>query len=213
MKLADCLDLGAALVPAAPCLVTETTVLSYAETQGLSRSVSSSLQACDVRAGDVVGVLSANDPLALTCIMGASRAGAAWALLDPSDVDVDELVQELSGCSVLFFRLADVELVRQLQLRLALPHVLVTLDGHVEGAIGWGEFLVAGLSRMAVAPVGPPNALPHDDRPSDERPVFLALGPLTEATAVRWQPVLAQGGRIVMRTSESVPAQHARLEA
>jgi hypothetical protein len=144
--------------------------------------------------------------------MGASRAGAAWALLDPSDADVDELAQELSSCSVLFFRVADVEVVRQLELRLALPHVLVALDGHVDGAIGWGEFLVAGLTRLAVVPVGPP-AWATDDGANDDRPAFLALGPLSEATAGRWQPVLAQGGRIVMRTSESALAQHARLEA
>ena len=212
MKLAECLDLGAALVPTAPCLVTETTVLSYAETQGLSRSVAASLHAYDVGDADTVGVLSANEPLALTCIMGASRAGAAWALLDPSDVDVDELAQELSRCTVLFFRVADAEVVRRLELRLALPHVLVALDGHVDGAVGWGEFLVAGLTRLAVVPVGPP-AWATDVEANDDRPVFLALGPLSEATSGRWQPVLAQGGRIVMRTSESALTQHARLEA
>jgi fatty-acyl-CoA synthase len=213
VKLADCLDLGAALVPAAPCLVTETTTLSYAETQGLSRSVAASLGACEVREADTVGVLSANDPLALTCIMGASRAGAAWALLDPSDADVAELAQELSRCSLLFFRARDAELVRQLQLHLPLPHVLVVLDGHVEGALGWGEFLVTGLSRMAVFPVGPPAYASDDAAASEDRPIFLALGPLTEATADRWQAVLAMGGRIVMRTSQAAPKQHARLEA
>ena len=211
MKLVDCLDLGAAMVPAAPCLVTETATLSYAEAQGLSRSIADSLVACSVGDGDTVGVLSANDPLALTCIFGASRAGAAWALIDPTDATVDELLQELSACSVLLFRAADIELVRQVHPQLPLPHTLVCLDGSTEGALGWGEFLVAGLARAAVAPVGPPRTAV--ERPGEDRPVFLALGPLTEATAGQWQLVLAQGGRIVMRTSGTAVAAETRLEA
>lgn len=213
MNLVDCLDLGASQVPAAPCLVMESTTLSYAETQGLSRSVASSVTACGVGAGDTVGVLSASDPLALTCIFGASRAGAAWALMDPTEATVEELLQELSACSLLLFRTADAALVREVQLRLPLPHTLVCLDGRVEGSLGWGEFLAAGLVRTAFLPVGPPAALSDDDAPSDDRPIFLALGPLTEATAGRWQPVLAQGGRIVMRSPEAVPAHAAALEA
>ena len=83
MPLVDFLDLGAALSPAAPCLVAEDATLSYAETQGLSRSIASSLTALGVGGGDTVGVLSGNDPLALTCVFGANRAGASWSLIDP----------------------------------------------------------------------------------------------------------------------------------
>lgn len=144
MKLVDCLDLGAALAPTAPCLVTATATLSYAETQGLSRSIAASLEACGVSAGDTVAVLSDSDPLALTCILGASRAGAAWALIDPGDATVDGLLDELDGRSALLFRTAGAELVREAYRRLPRPHTLVCLDGPAEGALGWGEFLVAG---------------------------------------------------------------------
>lgn len=214
MQLVDCLDLGAALVPTSACLVTETATLSYAETQGLSRSVAASLVACGVGPGDTVGVLSANDPLALTCVFGASRAGAAWALIDPADATVEELLQELSACSALLFRTADAGLAREVHLRLPLPHALVCLDGHVPEAVGWGEFLVTGFSRTAVVPVGPSASSTDGDDPgaSEDRPVFLALGPLSEATADQWLPVLAQGGRIMMRTTAAV-ASEALLEA
>ena len=221
MQLVDCLDLGAAQVPTSACLVTETATLSYAETQGLSRSIAASLAACGVRPGDTVGVLSANDPLALTCVFGASRAHAAWALIDPADATVEELLQELSACSALLFRTADAELAREVHLRLPQPHAMVCLDGHVPEAIGWGEFLVNGFTRTAVVPVGP-SASSSDDRDdsddsghsgtSEDRPVFLALGPLSEATADQWLPVLAQGGRIMMRTTSAV-ASEALLEA
>lgn len=213
VQLVDCLDLGASRVPASPCLVTETATLSYAETQGLSRSVAASLVACGVGALDTVGVLSANDPLALTCVFGAGRTGAAWTLVDPAGATVEELLQELSACTVLFFRTADAELVDRVRVRLPQPHTLVCLDGRAEGALGWGEFLVAGLTRAAVAPAGPAATATAANGAGEDRPVYLALGPLTEATVGRWQPVLAQGGRIVMRAADGVRDADARLEA
>ncbi|GAB7004628.1 hypothetical protein JCM18899A_21010 [Nocardioides sp. AN3] len=222
MKLVDCLDLGAALVPAAPCLVTENATLSYAEVQGLSRSVAASLGACGA-GGATVGIVSANDPMALTCLFGASRAGAAWVLVDPAQVGADELVEELSACSVLLFHAADAGLVLEAQLRLPRAHTLVCLDGRLAGALlegargkralGWGEFLAGGMTRTAFMPVGPSPIASSDVRASDERPVFLAVGPLSEETASQWQPVLAQGGRIVMRTPEPALAAESRLEA
>jgi non-ribosomal peptide synthetase component F len=211
VKLVDCLDIGAALVPTAPCLVTETSVLSYAEVQGLSRTIAASLAASGVVPGSTVAVLSATDPLALTCVLAASRAGAAWVLVDPADASADELLQELGGCSALLFRTSAADLVQQVHPSLPQPHTMVCLDGAHPGALGWGQFLVAGASRTATVPVGPPAAGPL--APVDDRPVLLALGPLTESTATRWQRVLAQGGRIVMRPSETAPAARARLQA
>jgi hypothetical protein len=199
VSLVDSLDLGASLAPAAPCLVTESATLSYAETQGLSRSISSSLGACGVAAGQTVGVLSANDPLALTCIFGASRAGAAWALVDPVEATVEELVDELRSCSLLLVRTADADLARALLPQLPLLETLVCLDGTVPGALGWGEFLVAGLTEAGCRWAEPPATACAEEQPRDDRPVFLALRPLSQATSVRWGPVLAQGGRIVMR--------------
>jgi acyl-CoA synthetase (AMP-forming)/AMP-acid ligase II len=214
VKLVDCLDIGATLVPTAPCLVTETSVLSYAEVQGLSRSIAASLTACGVGPGSTVAVLSATDPLALTCILAASRAGASWMLVDPADVTAEELLQELGGCSVLLFRTTSADLAQQVNPSLPQPHTLVCLDGHHDGAVSWGEFLVAGAALAAVGPVGPVgHALPAPARPVDDRPALLALGPLTESTAARWQRVLARGGRIVMRPAEAALAARARLEA
>ena len=211
MKLVDCLDIGAASVPTAPCLVTETSVLSYAEVQGLSRTIAASLAASGVAPGSTVAVLSATDPLALTCVLAASRAGAAWVLVDPEDATADEVLQELGGCSALLFRTTAAELAHQVTTSLPEPHALVCIDGRHDGALGWGEFLVAGATRTATVPVGPPAAAPAG--PSDDRPVLLALGPLTESTTSRWQRVLAQGGRIVMRPAQPAPAARAMLEA
>ena len=211
MKLVDCLDTGAASVPTAPCLVTESSVLSYAEVQGLSRTIAASLAASGVTPGSTVAVLSATDPLALTCVLGAGRAGAAWVLVDPEDASAEEVLQELGGCSALLFRTTAAPLARQVDASLPLPHALVSLDGRHDGALSWGEFLVAGATRTVTVPLGPPAVATA--APADDRPVLLALGPLTESTAGRWQRVLAQGGRIVMRPAETASAVPARLEA
>ena len=211
MKLVDCLDMGADSVPTAPCLVTESSVLSYAEVQGLSRTIAASLAAAGVAPGSTVAVLSGTDPVALTCVLGASRAGAAWILVDPEDATAEELLQELGACSALLFRTTAAALVEQVHPSLPQPHTLVCLDGRRDGAVGWGEFLVAGATRTATVPVGPPTT--GAAGPTDDRPVLLALGPLTESTTGRWQRVLAQGGRIVMRPAQTAPAARARLEA
>ncbi|SFC40589.1 AMP-binding enzyme [Nocardioides terrae] len=204
MSLARSLDLGASLVPTAPCLVTDATTLSYAETQGLSRSVEASLRAYQVGAEDTVGLLSANDPSALTCIFGASRAGAAWTMIDPVEASVAELAEELADCSVLIFRTAEAECVRQLQPLLPRLRTMVCLDGHADGALGWGQFLTAGFTGATAMPPGPPPAA--DGLLAADQAVFLALRPLSPETAARWEPVLARGGRIVVGRREQASA-------
>lgn len=51
---------------------------SYAETAALSHRIAAALQAGVGDVGTKVGVLSPNDPLAFTCVLGALRAGATW---------------------------------------------------------------------------------------------------------------------------------------
>jgi non-ribosomal peptide synthetase component F len=208
-----CLDRGASLAPTSPCLVSDTATLSYAETQGLSRSIAASLEACGVAAGDTVGVLSPSDPLAITCAFGASRAGACWALVEPDGATPAELLQELGECTVLFFRVADAGVVAGLHPLLSHPHVLVCLDGRMEGALSWGEFLVVGLDRQLPETGASETGTPEAGGSAAVRASFLAVGPLTEAATSRWQPVLAQGGAIVMRGTEAPVDQRARLEA
>ena len=150
MTLVDGLDLGAAIVPTAPCLETDSATLSYAEAQGLSRSIAASLTACGLGAGETVGVMSASDPLVLTVLFGASRAGAAWTVVDPTTATIVDLMRQVDACSALFHRAADSELARELGMRLPQLRLTVCLDaragGAGEGALGWGEFLMAGVN-------------------------------------------------------------------
>ena len=202
MELVDALDLGAAVAPEAPCLVMDRDVLSYAEVQGLSRSVAASLKACGVRRGEhSVAVLSANDPLMFSCVLGASRTGARWIAADPSTMPgTADTLPTLGDCAVLMFRVADATLAATLSNRLPRLRAAVCLDGSVPGALTWGQFLVVGLTRGPVAVAEPPILVP---RPAPgERPVFLAYSPLAEVS-VRCGEVLAAGGVIKMRRSPS----------
>jgi fatty-acyl-CoA synthase len=78
MRLTDFLDKGASLGPAAPCLTMAGQSRSYAEVQRLSWVIGQALARSGIRPGDKVAVLSANDPVAFSCVFGIARAGAVW---------------------------------------------------------------------------------------------------------------------------------------
>jgi fatty-acyl-CoA synthase len=104
MRLADYLDKGASLDPAAPCLTMHGRTRSYADVQRLSWLVSRALTRSGIRPGDKVAVLSGNDPVAFACVFGIARAGAIWCPVSPRDevADVQRLL-DLAGCSGLIF--------------------------------------------------------------------------------------------------------------
>ena len=64
MSLTDYLDKGASLGRDAPCLVTDDRTLTYGDVVDHSHAVARALARAGVRAGDKVGILSGNDPVA-----------------------------------------------------------------------------------------------------------------------------------------------------
>ena len=84
MRLVDYLDKGASLGPDQPCLTTDGDSMSYAEVVELSSRVAASLAGCGVSPGDKVAILSANDPIAFSCVFGISRAAAVWCPINPA---------------------------------------------------------------------------------------------------------------------------------
>ena len=83
MRLDDYLDKGASLGPASPCLTMGENTLTYGDVQQLSWSVAGALRRSGVAAGDKVAILSANDPIAFSCVFGIARAGAVWCPINP----------------------------------------------------------------------------------------------------------------------------------
>ncbi len=233
MRLVDYLDKGASLGGEAPCLVCDGRTWTYAEVGDLAGRIASALAGRGVAPGDKVAILASNDPVAFTCVFGISRAGAVWCPVNPrNEADENRELLDLFECSVLIFQAAYAPFVEQIRGDLPRVTTLVCLDGDVDGALGWAEFLAAGT--------GPVDRPADDDlamivgtggttgRPKGvmltgtnletmtaitlmaypwpegpARPTYLALAPLTHAAGVLCFPVLASGGSIViMRTPD-----------
>ena len=172
MRLVDYLDKGASLGPDAPCLTTDGATSSYAEVQALSTRISAALLARSVQPGATVAILSANDPVAFTCVFGISRAGAVWCPVNPrSEAAENRELLELYGCSVLIFQAHFAPLVTRIRGELPLLTTLVCLDGEVEGALGWAEFLAAGGA------AGEPE--PDEQAPVDDVVMIVGTGGTT----------------------------------
>jgi acyl-CoA synthetase (AMP-forming)/AMP-acid ligase II len=231
VRLVDYLDKGADLGPDRPCLNTDGLSRSYAEVRESTFRIAAALAALGVRPGDRVAVLSANDPTALTCVYGISRAGAVWSPINPrNEAHENRELLDLFGCTVLLFQAAFAPLVAAIRDDLPALVAVVCLDGEVPGALSWADFLAGGkgdvVDRAALddlvivigtgGTTGRPKgveltghnvetmtALTLMSYPFEGRPTYLALAPLTHAAGVLCFPVLALGGEIVvMRTPE-----------
>ena len=151
MRLSDYLDKGASVHPSgAPCLTTADpargTVKSYAEVQRLSWSVGRALARSGIMPGDKVAILSGNDPVAFSCVLGVSRAGAVWCPVNPRNEAAEN--RELLGqfdCRCLIFAPAFASLVARIAPDLPEMTTLVCLGEEsvpaVPGAIGLSAWL------------------------------------------------------------------------
>ncbi|GAA4694523.1 long-chain fatty acid--CoA ligase [Nocardioides conyzicola] len=156
MRLADYLDKGASLGPDAPCLTTDGETRTYAEVQHLSGQIAAALVGHGVRPGDKVAILSANDPLAFTCVFGISRAGAVWCPINPrNEAGENQELLELFECVTLFFQERFAPLVQQIRGDLPQLTTLVCLDGVVPDALSWEDF-VTGHVVVDVPPIDTP---------------------------------------------------------
>ncbi|MFC7490077.1 MULTISPECIES: acyl-CoA synthetase [unclassified Knoellia] len=145
MRLVSFLDKGASLDPAAPCLVTDDTTLSYAVVQELSYAVASALGASGVQPGTSVAILSANDPIAFSAVFGISRSGAVWCPINPRNEATENA--ELLGlfdCAVVIHQQSFSPMVAAIRDSLPDVHTWVCLDGEAPGSSTWDEFLARG---------------------------------------------------------------------
>ncbi|GAA5154307.1 long-chain fatty acid--CoA ligase [Amycolatopsis dongchuanensis] len=226
MRLADYLDKGASLGGDAPCLTMNGKTLGYDEVVRRSREVAGALQASGIRRGDRVAVLSGNDPLALTCVFGISRAGAVWCPVNPrNEAEENRQLLDLFGCRCLLFQRRFAPLVDRIRDRLPELTVLVCLDGAVDGAVGFEEWIdgapepeevpvaagelcmLAGTGgttgkpkgvRLTAENMATATALTLMSYPFGDRPRYLALAPLTHSAGVLTFPVLTLGGEVVI---------------
>ena len=226
MRLIDYLDKGASLGPEAPCLTTVGRTLSYGDVQQLSWRIARALDRSGVRPGGKVAILSANDPVAFSCVFGIFRAGAVWCPVNPrNEAGENRDLLDFFDCTCLIFQAAFAPLVTKIMPELPKLTTLVCLDGELAGAVSFDQWL-AGLIP------GPWQAEPVDDigmlvgtggttgrpkgvmltghnieamsaltlmsYPFSPRPRYLALAPLTHAAGVLCFPIMTLGGQVVI---------------
>jgi fatty-acyl-CoA synthase len=174
MRLTDYLDKGASLGPEAPCLTTAGHTLSYGEVQRLSRQIALALERSGIEAGDKVAILSANDPLAFSCVFGISRAAAVWCPVNPRNEAAENRdLLDFFDCRCLIFQDAFGPLVAKILPDLPKLTTLVCLDGDFPNATPFREWI--GAEAAAPEPAGPlepgpAGSGPHDSRPHDSGP-------------------------------------------
>src|ERR1700735_159010 len=145
MRLTGYLDKGASLGAGAPCLTMGDVTLSYGRVQDLSWRVAQALATSGVRPGDKVAILSANDPVAFSCVFGLARAGAVWASVNPRhDAAENRDLLDLFDCSCLIFQRAFEPLVAKIRPGLPKLTTLVCLDGPSDGAVSFAQWLGGG---------------------------------------------------------------------
>ncbi|MDN5916191.1 MAG: long-chain fatty acid--CoA ligase, partial [Pseudonocardia sp.] len=128
MSLTYYLDKGASLGRDAPCLTLDGASLSYGDVVDLSHSVARALRRSGVAPGDKVGILSANDPTAFSCVFGIARAGAVWCPINPRNGAAEnrELL-ELFDCAALIYQPSFDDLVAEIAPTLPELRTLVRL--------------------------------------------------------------------------------------
>jgi acyl-CoA synthetase (AMP-forming)/AMP-acid ligase II len=159
VRLVDYLDKGASVDPGAPCLTTDGISSTYADVQELSFRIAAALLRIGVAPGDKVAILSANDPVAFTCVFGISRAGAVWCPINPrNEAAENRELLDLFDCTVLIHQQSFAPLVEQIRDELPQLRSVVCLDGEadhgIRGSLSWEEFVGTGeLDRVDAQPV------------------------------------------------------------
>jgi acyl-CoA synthetase (AMP-forming)/AMP-acid ligase II len=226
VRLTDFLDKGASLGAEAPCLTTAGRTLTYFDVQRLSWRIARALDRSQVRPGDKVAILSANDPVAFACVFGISRAGAVWCPVNPrSEAAENRDLLDLFDCTCLIFQAAFAPLVAKILPDLPKLATLVCLDGEPPNATPFDLWIgpepaepwqaePSGDMAMLVGTGGTTGrpkgvmltghnletmaALTLMSYPFGPRPRYLALAPLTHAAGVLCFPVMTLGGEIVI---------------
>jgi acyl-CoA synthetase (AMP-forming)/AMP-acid ligase II len=225
--LAAYLDKGASLGRDAPCLTQDGVSLSYGDVQDLSHAVARALARSGVRAGDKVAILSANDAHAFACVYGIARRGAVWCPINPRNTMAENREQlSLLDCVALIYARAYAEILDGLDLPTAV--CLDELDAWLADGADFTDtspddvVLLVGTGGTT----GRPKGVVHTDRSIEtmtglalmgypfgpDRPVYLAMAPLTHAAGVLCFPVMALGGEVVVMPKPDVGAFLALVE-
>ncbi len=227
MDMIHLFDHGASLDPERACFICDGTAHSYRDIQALTHRIANKLSAIGIGRDQQVGVLSINDPIAFTCVLGAMRAGSVWVPLNPRSAAQEQthLINSFD-VEVLFFHSAMQALVEAIRPHLVTVREFICVDREVAGAPSLSTWLegvsalpqlrdIDGNARVIIAGTGGTTGLPKGvmlshrnigtfvstfmcSAPNDEPPIHLVAVPMTHAAGILVFPCLARGGTNVM---------------
>jgi fatty-acyl-CoA synthase len=165
VRLCDYLDKGASLGPSSHCLTMGDRTLSYEEVQRLARSIAKALRRSGVQAGGKVAILSANDPIAFTCVFGIAQAGAVWCPINPRNEAAENRdLLDAFDCTCLIYQQAFAPLVDQILPALPKLRTVICLDGSrprspsLQEWIGDGADVAADETARQLSPESSPGS-------------------------------------------------------
>ena len=149
MRLNDYLDKGASLGIDEPCLTMAENTLSYGQVQALSFTIARALRRSGVAVGEKVAILSANDPIAFSCVFGITRAGAVWCPINPRNEAAENRdLLAAFDCTCLIYQSGFAALVDQILPDLPQLTTVVCLDEERPGCQSFDQW-VDGLGYEA----------------------------------------------------------------
>ena len=238
MRPCHYIDKGASRDESAPCLSMGDLVMSYGDVQRFSYRMARALEQSGIAAGEHVAILSRNDPHAFAAVFAVSRAGCVWCPVNPrNEATENAFILENFDCTALIFHSRFAAMVERMLPGLRRLRLLVCLDADLPFAPSlenwWADsssepFERRGAGELAMLPgTGGTTGLPKGvmlsngnletmtslmlmSYPFGERPVYLAMAPLTHAAGVLAYPILLLGGHVVIMP-EPDPGEYLRL--
>ncbi|RZL89003.1 MAG: o-succinylbenzoate--CoA ligase [Variovorax sp.] len=231
MQLIDFFDRGVSLGADAPCLTApDDRSLSYGEVAGLTHRIANGLHAAGVTPEIQVGLLTANHLLTMVAVLGIVRSSGVWLPVNARN-SAEENVNILArgGCRFLFIHSSFADQLPAI--REAIPELLgvVCIDkplDDVPGLEAWAAQQSGSPCRSAARPddvvairgTGGTTGLPKGvlvthriygammanwfaAMPVVERPVHLAVAPMTHAAGAVCFMTMSYGGNTVVLPS------------
>jgi acyl-CoA synthetase (AMP-forming)/AMP-acid ligase II len=228
MNLIDFFDRSAAAFPRRTVCVFHDREWSYREVSELATRIGHGLAALGVGRETKCAVLSRNDPLAFSALLGILKARATWAPLNPANgFDENFYLLETFDVEVLFYQSEFEDFAQAAKHRVAGLRHFICLDAR--GALAppltdWAQAQSAAPIRLSWDPdavcmlrptggtTGRPKGVMNTNRNFetniatflactrfDAPPVYLACTPMTHAAGVLSFVTIAAGGSVVIQ--------------
>ncbi len=228
MNLIDFFDKSAMAFPQRPVYIFDDRPWAYGEVSDLATRIGQGLTACGVRRETKCAVLSRNDPLAFTALLGILKARGTWVPLNPTNaVDENLYITEFFDVEVLFYQKEFEAFAQLVQQRIPAVRHFICLDGpgtlgpqladwaamqsNVPLPIPWdpdGVCMLRGTGGTTGRPKGVMNTNRNFETNIavflactrfDAPPVFLACAPMTHAAGVMAFVTIAGSGTVVIQ--------------